>query len=115
MLVLGLLHQLLLLVGERLVFLVEFPSAAFILTARDDAVEVGIGEPLTLLLHAAPAPAQHLTPRLQLLRQPLTGMGPFESRGEMLGMQQEIAEILPDERIELVRGNEARGTGRLTV
>jgi hypothetical protein len=52
---LGLVHQLLLLVGECLVLLVKVSSSALIFGERDDAMPVDVGKPLALLLHAASA------------------------------------------------------------
>jgi enamine deaminase RidA (YjgF/YER057c/UK114 family) len=42
-------------------------------------------------------------------------MGAFQGSRELCGVQQQVTEVLPDERIELARGDEARGTGRLAV
>jgi hypothetical protein len=64
---LHLLRQLPLLVGERLVLLVKLPPSTFLLGEGNDAVQIRVGEPLPLLLDAAPPFAHHVTSRLPLL------------------------------------------------
>lgn len=68
-----------------------------------------------MLLHTAAPFAQDLPPGLDLLREPVPALHPLKCRCQVLRMQEQVAQILPDQCIELVRGDEARGTGRFAM
>lgn len=61
--------QLLYLLGQRPLLVFEISAAALILIQRDHPAQVGVGEPLQLLLEAGAALAQIIAPRLQFLWQ----------------------------------------------
>src|SRR3954470_3355556 len=54
----------------------DLPPAALVLAQRHHAGQVGLGEPLDLLLQPRPGAAQVGPPRLHLLREPVPAAGP---------------------------------------
>jgi hypothetical protein len=86
---------LLLLLGQCAHALLQVAAPTLILVERDDRPEVGIGEPLDLLLQVRPATAQRLAAREKLLRQPGTTMGTRDGHGERFRLTQQGAQVLP--------------------
>jgi hypothetical protein len=77
--------------GQRLHALLQVAAPPLVLVERDDCSEVGIGEPLELLVQVRPAAAQYLASSEQFLRQPRSAMGPRNGRGQWLRLTQQGA------------------------
>src|SRR4051795_3550396 len=83
---------------EGLPFLVQPAAPAPELVETHNPPQVGLGEPLDLLLNAGlPAP-QRLPTRLQILRQPMPAVRPLQGKADGLRLVQQPAQILPDNR-----------------
>jgi hypothetical protein len=77
-------------------------AAALILRQGNDPEQVGLGEPLELLVEPALGLVQLLAPGLQLLRQPAPALGAGEGLSDLLRRGEPRAEVLPDHLIQLV-------------
>jgi hypothetical protein len=89
-----------LLLGERRVSDPDLGATTLILGERDDAAQVGLGQPLELLGQRRLPLAQPLPSRLEFLRVP--GADRRESEGLRHGRRvpQQITEVLPDQIID---------------
>src|SRR4051795_13671215 len=100
---------------KRLPFLVQSVAPAPELVETHNTRQVGLGEPLDLLLNTGlPAPQRRPT-RLQILRQPMPAMRPLQGKADGLRLVQQPAQILPDQRVHLLGWNVAGGARCLPV
>ena len=83
---LRLLVELCLLPHQRSLALLQVPAAALVLRQRDHAAQVRFGQTFQLLLQTDLAAAEVFTAGLQLLRQPVAGMGTLKCLGDDWGM-----------------------------
>ena len=84
------------------------PPAALVLGQRHHAGEVGLGQPLDLLVQACPGAAQVGPPRLHLLRQPVPAAGPLHRMRDHPRRGQHLAQVAPDQLLERPAGDAAR-------
>jgi hypothetical protein len=108
----GLGVQLLRLCVQGLQAVLHALAPPLVLRQGDDAEQVGLGEPLELLVEPALGFVQLLAPGLQLLRQPSPALGAGKGLGNLLGGAEQRAEVLPDQFIQLVRRGIPRCAGR---
>ena len=94
---------------QSFVPLFEILAAPLVLRQRDHLPEVGLGQPLQLTPEGGSALAEVLLAGLQLLRQPLASVRPPQRIRDGLGMGQHLAQILPDDLVELLGRGVARG------
>jgi hypothetical protein len=107
--------QLLLLPGQRLHAPLQLAPPPLVLFERDDRPEIGVGEPLELLVQVRRAAAQRLAAGEQLLRQPRPAVRPCHGRRQRLRLAQQGAEVPPHQLVELTDRRLARGAaGRMT-
>src|SRR4051812_42685717 len=100
---------------EGLPFLVQSVAPAPELVETHNTRQVGLREPLDLLLNTGlPAP-QRLPTRLQILRQPMPAVRPPQGKADGLRLVQQLAQILPDQRVHLRGWNVAGGARCLPV
>src|SRR5918995_81942 len=102
--------QLPLLARERLVPLLQIPASPLILRQRDHLPEVRLGQPLKLTPQGSPTLAEVLLASFELLRQPMASVRPLQCIGDALWVGQYLAQVLPDQLVELVRGGVTGGT-----
>src|SRR5215207_275823 len=74
--------QLLHLCGEALDLLLQIATPPSVFLKADHVRQIGLGEPLDLLLNAGSPALQRLPARLQVLRQPMAAMRPLESKAD---------------------------------
>ena len=91
------------LIRQALVLLLQRVAAALVFVERDDPAQVGVRETVQLLPQAGPSLAEVLAPGLQLLGEPVATLSAGECRMDELGAADEVAEIGPDELIQLRR------------
>src|SRR5215213_9846912 len=100
---------------ESLPFLIQPAAPAPELVEAHYTRQVGLGEPLDVLLNAGlPAP-QRLPTRLQILRQLMAAVRPLQGKADGLRLVQQPAQILPDQRVHLLGWNVAGGALRLPM
>jgi hypothetical protein len=104
-------REVLLLGGQRLVLPLELAAAALVLVQREHGPQVGVGEPLELLAEAGPPGAQVLAAGLELLGQPRATL----CAGDVRRMPQQLAQVPPDELVQLLGGDVARRAGGIAV
>src|ERR671911_2071181 len=94
---------------QRSVSLFEILTAPLVLGQWDHLPEIRLGQPLQLPPESGSALAEVLLAGLPLLRQPLAAVRPPQRVRDGLGMTQNLAQILPDDLIELLCRGVARG------
>jgi hypothetical protein len=90
-----------------LLSLFQLLMPSLVLFQLEDIGQVGIREPLHLVLQADTCFAQILPSRLQFLREPVASLGALERHRNAFGMGQHFTQILPHQVIELMCRNEA--------
>jgi hypothetical protein len=98
--------------GQRLLLLRAVASPSLVLEERDDAVQIGLRQPLLLLCQISASFAQVLLTGVPFLGEPVTTVCSLQRLAEALGMGQHRTQILPHERLALPGGKEARRTPR---
>ena len=99
----GLGVQLLRLCVQGLQAVLHALAPTLVLGQRNDPEQVGLGEPLELLVEPALGFVQVLAPGLQLLGQPAPARGAGEGLSDVLRRGEPRAEVLPDHLIQLLR------------
>ncbi len=94
--------QLPLLGGQRLVPLLQIAAPPPVLGERDDLPEVGFRQPIQLPPEAGSTLAEVLLAGLKLLRQPVASVRPLQRVGDALRMGHNLAQVPPDQLVELV-------------
>src|SRR4051794_4709268 len=98
---------------EGLLALLQFAPLAAVLLKAQHARQVGLGQALDLLLDAdLPAP-QALPTRLQFLRQPVLAVRPLQGLADRLWLGKQLAQILPDQCLDLFGRDEAGRAWRI--
>ncbi|HET8631023.1 MAG TPA: IS701 family transposase, partial [Thermomicrobiales bacterium] len=87
--------------------LLHLAAPALVLGQRHDPAQVGLGQPLELLVETRGPLAEQLPARLQLLGGPVAALRPRERLRDARRVRQDRAQILPDERVELAGGRVA--------
>jgi hypothetical protein len=82
--------------------------AALVLAQRHHAGEIGLGQPLDLLLQPCPGTAQVGPPCLHLLRQPVPAAGPLHRMRDHLRRGEHLAQVAPDQLLKGPAGYAAR-------
>lgn len=88
----------------------QFLPSALVLSQRNHSAQIGFGEAVELLLKAGAATPQVFLSRLQFLREPVPTAGSFHGPNDQLGVGEQSADVLPDESIQLLCGDEAGWT-----
>ena len=101
--------QLPLLAFQSLVLLLQLLAVSAVLGQRDHLPKVGLGEPLQLTLQGGASLTEVLPTGLQFLRQPPSAVRPLQGVGDATGMGEDLAEVLPDQIVELPRRSVAGG------
>ena len=107
--------ELALLPSEGLLPLLEVAPPPLIFCQAHHARKVGLGQPFDLSLQAGLPVAEGVAVRLQFLWQPVPAMRPFQRAADRLRGGQHLAEVIPDQRIQLGCGTETRGAGRVAM
>ena len=115
MVAVGVRTQLLFLERQGVVFLLQIAPTHLELRQRQNPVQLGVGQRLALLGKTDAGVAQGALPGLQLVREPPACLCPFQRLREAVGVRQHSTEILPDQRIQLLGGDEARRTATRPV
>src|SRR5262249_12423646 len=82
-------------------------SSALVLGEGDDRTEVRLRQALEVRLQTRPPALQLLAPRVQRLRHPVTSVGRCQRPSDVLGMLEELTEVVPDQVVELLGRSEA--------
>src|SRR5690242_6395942 len=88
---------------EGLLALLQLASPTPVFLQPHHARQVSLGEPLDLPLHAGLPTPEDLSARLQLLRQPVPAVCPLQREADRLRVGQHLAEVIPDQRVQLSR------------
>ncbi len=96
----GVVHEPALLAVERQQPDLGFAPAPLALAQRHDAGEVGLREPLDLLVQPRPGAAQVGPPRLHLLRQPVPAAGPLHGVRDHLRRGEHLAKVAPNQLLQ---------------
>ena len=107
----GLGVQLLRLCVQGLQAVLHALAPALVLRQRNDPEQVGLCQPLNLLVEPALGFVQLLAPGLQLLRQPAPALSAGQGLCDLLGGGEQGAEVLPDQLVQLLRRGVSRRTG----
>src|SRR3954471_17239331 len=86
----------------------DLPPAALVLAQRHHAGQVGLGEPLDLLLQPRPGAAQVGPPRLHLLREPVPAASPPHRVRDHPRRGEHLAQVAPDQFLQRPAGDAAR-------
>src|SRR5215211_3570406 len=89
--------------------LLQVLAPTLILRERDHSAHVRICQAFHLLLEALTGATQLLAPVLHLLREPVAPVRPLQRLGDTLRVGQHLAEVAPDQRVELPGRAEACG------
>ena len=98
----GLSLQLLRLRAQGLQAVLHALAPALVLGQRNDPEQIGLGEPLELLVEPALGFVQLLAPGLQLLGQPSPALGTGKGLSDLLGGGEQRTQVLPDHLVQLV-------------
>jgi hypothetical protein len=101
--------ELVLLTGQCLLLVLQSLTTALILLQRHHLVQIGLGQALQLARHTRLAVLQLRAARLQVLWEPLPAVRLLKGLCQALRMREDLAQILPHQGVELVRGGEACG------
>jgi hypothetical protein len=107
--------ELALLPSEGLLALLEVAPPPLIFRQVHHARKVSLSQPFNLSLQTDLPVSEGVAVRLQFLRQPVPAMSPLQREADRLRVGQHLAEVIPDQRIQLGRGTETRGTGRVAM
>ncbi|CAG0935582.1 hypothetical protein TFLX_04424 [Thermoflexales bacterium] len=103
----NLMVQLVFLSGQSIKFHLQFSATAFVFGQRNNRAQISFRPTLLLRGQTLPCSAEGLSPRLQVLRQPMFAMGAHQGKRKYLRMHQDFTQILPDQFIELPGRNKA--------
>ena len=107
--------ELALLPSEGLLTLFQVAPPTLVFVQAQHTLQVSFGEPLDLPLEAGlPAPKDFAT-RLQFLRQPVPAMRPLQRKADRPRVGQHLAEVIPDQRVQLRCRDVARRADRVPV
>jgi len=107
--------ELALLSSEGLFTLLQVTPPTLVFLQAHHARQVSLGQPLDLPLEAGLPAAEGLAARLQLLRQPVPAMRSLQREADRLRVGQHLAEVIPDQRVQLCCRDVARRTDRVPV
>src|SRR4051794_1164684 len=108
--------ELALLPSEGLLALLEVAPPPLIFRQVHHARKVSLSQPFNLSLQTDLPVSEGVAVRLQFLRQPVPAMSPPHPReADRLRVGQHLAEVIPDQRIQLGRGTETRGADRVAM
>jgi len=107
--------QLVVLLRERRVFLLDIVATTLKLRQFQHTTQIRIRQPLALLSERVPRFEKVGAPRLHGLRKPRAAVRPRQCLGDALWMREHRAQVLPDERVQLIGGRKAGGTHLLTM
>src|SRR3954454_22044843 len=107
--------ELALLPSEGLLALLEVAPPPLIFRQVHHARKVSLSQPFNLSLQTDLPVSEGVAVRLQFLRQPVPAMSPLQREADRLRVGQHLAEVIPDQRIQLGRGTETRGADRVAM
>jgi hypothetical protein len=96
--------------GNAFQTLLQFVPSPLVFFQGTDARQVGFRPAFRLLRNAHARLAQILPTRLQFLREPLPALCPLQRLCETLWMQKGLTEVRPDQFVQLLNREKARGT-----